>query len=611
MMTTNETTSADIPEYASWPDVDESLLSEKDRKIFLLRKEAVIRKIDGDSNQVIQRITGYSRQEVRRFKERCRSPGPDNRIWGFRILVPGTWEGKGHRKQKPTPQGENRGGLAYAFSWLLETYPDIEELITNLAIAKAEKGKVAEKAMMTKNIHQEMLAALRAKGLTDADYPFFTKDKALRSLTLFVDGLYTTHFKSMVKNQAGDSKARNMGSGKMGQEPPATRPNQQMELDAHRLDGEYVLSFEMGRYPPKTKIIQRPWLLALLDRFTRVIWAYLIVLAKEPNHLDILRLFKRFIGPWSLPELPPDSPFRYKEGAGMPKDIVSDCEYPLGDEIYVDNAWVYLAKQVKRVVTRVNGGSFILGRYRTPTDRPYIESYYSKIALIFQRFPNTTGSYPGDFRRQNPEDAAIKYHMDYNFLNQLLATVMANYNATKNIELGNNTPLQMLAHSTATEPLRMLLNPNDLNDLNLRVTRVVRGGKKEGRRPYIQYENVRYSSENLAKTPSMIGQKLELNVDYDKMHIINAYLENGCFFDYLIPKDRKWQVPHTYEDRKLFYQYEGVVEEEDQIHSAIINLGQTQSKKQIQEDMQQRAKVQTFKKLSERPEDDGKTIVEE
>jgi hypothetical protein len=130
----------------------------------------------------------------------------------------------------------------------------------------------------------------------------------------------------------------------------------------------------------------------------------------------------------------------------------------------------------------------------------------------------------------------------------------------------------MLEHNLAGRPMRMLLDPEDIKGFNLKDDRTVRGSKKEARRPYVQYEHVRYSSESLGKTPTMIGQKLVLYVDYDDISQIKAYLEDGTFFDVLIPKERKWQQSHTLEYRKMFFRRDDLEEEYDPIRHFNKNL---------------------------------------
>lgn len=87
---------------------------------------------------------------------------------------------------------------------------------------------------------------------------------------------------------------------------------------------------------------------------------------------------------------------------------------------------------------------------------------------------------------------------------------------------------------------------------NLAATCTVRGNKELGRRAYVQFMGVRYSSVRLANTPSMIEHRIVLSVDKNNLQKITAYLENGQYFDCLEPLCPTWRVPHTYEFRRQF-----------------------------------------------------------
>lgn len=580
-MNDQESPSSEPREYDVWQDVLEEALPPEDREPFRKRKLAVTLKCDGAKDDKIKLLTGFDRQVVAYFLKRCRTCHADGNPWGFRILVPGTrLSAKNQRKTKPVkpkPEDEKPPGLAGAFSWLLEAYPDIKELIINLFLARAKRGEVAEKKMLKTDIHQEMLKTLRAKGLTDNDYPFFTLDKGLRSLELFLDDLYDSHFKEIIKNQEGKQAARNLGSGKMRMEDPPGRPNAQMEIDAHKLNAMIEIEYDMGIYPGHVVTYMRPWLLALICRMTRVVWAYLLVFKAEINHLDIFRLMKRFVQPYVPTVIPVGCELKHLEGAGMPTSLIPECRHALGDEFYLDNALAHTADDSQTLFTEVLGGALITGRFRTPNDRPYVEHLFKKFERHSTlRMPSTTGIDPTDARRDNPKKAARRFRLNHEKVELLTAVTFDNYNARTHGELSRHSPLDMLRHNLlGSMPLRMFLTPNDMSDFNKTKTVPVRGGKKEKRRPYIEYMHVRYSSVNLGKTPSLAaGKKLKLSIDYDDISRIDAYLEDGnTFFDVLVPNDRKWRKPHTYEYRQQFYRNIGTEETDDGVHEFATNAG--------------------------------------
>lgn len=63
--------------------------------------------------------------------------------------------------------------------------------------------------------------------------------------------------------------------------------------------------------------------------------------------------------------------------------------------------------------------------------------------------------------------------------------------------------------------------------------RTVMGNVKRGRRPYLQFKGVRYSSQKLRRKPDMIGKQLLLRINPDDLRTIDVFLEDGCFFDTL------------------------------------------------------------------------------
>lgn len=84
----------------------------------------------------------------------------------------------------------------------------------------------------------------------------------------------------------------------------------------------------------------------------------------------------------------------------------------------------------------------------------------------------------------------------------------------------------------------------------LATTRKVLGSTERGRRPFVVYMGVRYTSVRLAQPPSLIGRKVILSIHRNNLQTISVFLENGQFFDVLKPSSLKWRVPHSYEFRK-------------------------------------------------------------
>ena len=578
-MSRRDNLSSEERNYKLWPTVDEDALSGEDLKDYLNNKAAVEAYIDGASPNDIEKKCNIRRQRISLLLERCLTPHEDGRFWGYRALKPRTRVKAYKREKKTTPGGgySSRGGYAGAFNQFLETYPDIEELVTKLYLGKpTKKGENAEVGMKIKDIHTQMLAAARAKGLTDHDYPLYageqgTGSQGRRSLEKFLKGLFDVDFKGTTKARYGSEAARRAGSGKLSGARLATRPYEQVEIDAHWIDGKFTFTVDDGVYGEKTITVVRPWLLTLIDRFSQAVIAYLFVMKTSVSQEDVLRLLKLAIQPWELPDLE-GTKLTYNDGAGMPSESIPCCAWALWDETHLDNALYFTADRVQTALTRLLGGAAIYGRYHCPNDRPYVENFFKILSGQVHRTASSTDSHPKGLHHNRPEAAAIDYHLDGDYLRKLLASIIANYNGKKQAGLGGRSPLEVLVLATRKSPPRLLLDPNRLRLLNDHITRTVRGNRAKGERPYVQYENVHYSGDVLGNMPSMIGKEITLEIDLDHMDLISAFQSSGVFFDYLKPTGRRWRFDHSYEQRKLLHSKSPKRQETDSLHEEITGI---------------------------------------
>ncbi|WP_240452434.1 hypothetical protein [Virgibacillus sp. YIM 98842] len=85
---------------------------------------------------------------------------------------------------------------------------------------------------------------------------------------------------------------------------------------------------------------------------------------------------------------------------------------------------------------------------------------------------------------------------------------------------------------------------------SLKVTRRVNGSEKEGRRPFINYEGVRYTNEVLNHSPHLINKTLNLLVNTDDLRVIKAFLADGSELGNLIATGKWGVTPHDLRTRK-------------------------------------------------------------
>src|SRR5690606_17727846 len=115
-------------------------------------------------------------------------------------------------------------------------------------------------------------------------------------------------------------------------------------------------------------------------------------------------------------------------------------------------------------------------------------------------------------------------------IQEILAVIIANYNATSHSELYGYSPLDFIR--TYDEQNRWpprLIAPEHRDPLALRVLRItvtVRGNAKQGKRPYVQFENAKYRSVVLSNNSGLIGKKLILHVYTEDLRSVRAFFED-------------------------------------------------------------------------------------
>lgn len=106
-----------------------------------------------------------------------------------------------------------------------------------------------------------------------------------------------------------------------------------------------------------------------------------------------------------------------------------------------------------------------------------------------------------------------------------------------------------------------------------RIGRTIRGNIKEGKRPYVQIDGVRYTSDILSQQPELIGKKLTIYIDPQDGRFAHAYfVENGEELGLLEAKGYWGRTAHTLEMRRTILegkirQFEHDIEKNDPIHN--------------------------------------------
>jgi hypothetical protein len=176
----------------------------------------------------------------------------------------------------------------------------------------------------------------------------------------------------------------------------------------------------------------------------------------------------------------------------------------------------------------------------------------------FHRIPGTSGSNTSDPRGHGGQEFAKKHAITLDMIRQLLDIAMAEYNHAPRYPLFAHTPMEAISNYIKMNPDAVLRKlPPDTQCAGAiladRVVVTVKGNILNGRRPYINYKYARYTSDILARSPNLIGEKLTLIVNPDDLRVVRAYLSGGGELGYLTAKGAWGRIPHNSEMRTTIH----------------------------------------------------------
>ncbi len=195
------------------------------------------------------------------------------------------------------------------------------------------------------------------------------------------------------------------------------------------------------------------------------------------------------------------------------------------DEFSVDGALANICGRVERQLREVVGSTILMPQdptsytsRRSKDDRPFIERFFGTLARAgVHRLSTTTGSKPADKHGADPDEAAIKTQFQIEYLEELLDTIIANYNATPHSGLGHRSPLAQLDFLCSRHPEQVRqADPWQVARLaGLRKLCTLHGGAQTGRRPYFNFASATYSAEWLMTRTDLLGKELWLQLEDD------------------------------------------------------------------------------------------------
>ncbi|MCP1310787.1 hypothetical protein [Paenibacillus tyrfis] len=197
------------------------------------------------------------------------------------------------------------------------------------------------------HIHKKFIDACKEKNIPLTQYPFNTDRLGIRSLYRYLRKLNLKYFSKASSRHGYDAEQKSRSSGIGEQNHPVTRtPFQRVQFDAHRIDGVFAIELVTPDGDIVVKVLERFWILTLIDVATRCVIGKAISLNKEYSASDVMTCIRNAIMPYLPITLAIDG-LSFNENGGYHSEVFPELEWAVFDVICFDNAKSHLGNLVK------------------------------------------------------------------------------------------------------------------------------------------------------------------------------------------------------------------------------------------------------------------------
>ncbi|MEN5109302.1 hypothetical protein ABE521_10635 [Pseudomonas sp. TWI672] len=543
--------------FDDWPKPDLTGLTESELEDYQ-RKYTAMRLFCSDATtQEIRDCTGIQISNIYYFAERCMKSAPDGNLWGCRALLPNLHI-KGYSRKLPAKPKlpEAKGGLSGMLRQTFDRFPGLEEEFIKIIKGSKKTGHVEEYRKRPLSCHRDFLGLLKRYGVKDDEWPFFTKYLGLRTITHFVAETKLDQNSRFVSLEGESAAKAHLAVGR-GVRPQLkfTEPFDAVEIDGYHWDSHSAVRFKTPDGLYVNVRITRLWVVLMTDSASHAVLAYKCVFSSEASAQDVIDVMRYSITGQPRPE-PVVAGLIYPENSGLPNAVIEGCKGIVFSVAKFDGALAHLSEKVTITARAELGFFWTLGPPAHFERRPYVEHLFSLFSQnVFCRLPSTTGHSPDNGKAPNAEQAAIQIPILAEELLHLLDVEIAQYNARVSEGLFFLSPLDYIKEKMAKDNNHFL--PRTLGSrcqptevLQMKRTVTVRGNSKKGRRPYVQFMRVRYSSSLLADGWGLIGKKVIIYIDENDLRVLTAYTPDGFLLGKLVAMGPWADTKHDLKTRK-------------------------------------------------------------
>jgi putative transposase len=560
---------ATAPPIATWMSVDTSIPNDCDefngaRAEDILNRVMAIRLLmAGKTYREVTQATGICRSTVTALLKKCLSIADDGQIQGFRALIPYIHLSRNVRRSPLLPKRkQQKGGMSCALAYVLASYPDLEDDLLRTLDRKRGDRSARDFNIQGMTLVRLFYAKLKRRGVGDNEWPFTPEYRGKRTIEKYMKGLLQGRsFAQAVRNTGGHEALAHLPTG-TGHMPmiPYAEPFDAVEIDAYHIDAFFTVVFGTPEGTSTDVILDRLWLLAIVERLSTAVLAYKIVYSSEVSASDVASLIRDSICKVWQPKALTNRAFEYLPTGGLPSGVIPEARHAVWNVTLLDGALANLAKRIHDEVRKSTGFVMIWGAPGHFEHRPNVERTFLKIAEnVFHQFPSTTGSNPRSGRARDPEAAAKKHRIYADKTEELVDVYFAEHNGTPGERNSFNSPLETLRYFICGESPRTMVRTlphgdNEKPRLARRTKKVpVRGSIARGRRPYIQYESVHYTNPLLGDSKWLLGKEITIHVDDDDLRQVSAFLPNGAELGVLVATGKWGVTKHDIKTRKAIF----------------------------------------------------------
>ncbi len=500
-----------LQEFADWPEPDVTMLPQAVQDVVEKRHKALRAVIGGRSVVSAATDHGVNRNSLTKMVADCTCLAPDGKIWGRRVCIPY----RSRQERDDAPAEPPTAAVPGAFAQLLRAVPAIADLCDAFRGALPTRER---KSRAFEKLFKSVLAAVR-KQCGDQGYPFNTEGQGRRPLQ---DHIKQLRADRVTQEPIGESEPTDF----ITQAKQVFDFNilERLEFDAHRMDVDFSVEIVDDAGVSTLKRISCIWLLLLICSVSRLIIGWALVVGRGYSQVDVMRVFCQALTPWAPRTLlPPD--LHYVTGSGI-GTVPATNRVLRGIFSALDNALAHHARLTTTNLTRRHRGVLHLGRSRVPETRGLLEALFRQLEVGAIR------ALPGGFEpprdRETPKRGTTSHGADDHPVNMvalrdLADVILSGHNVTMHTALGERAPMDAVRAycNGGGWAFESSLGEQDIEAMTLlRFPIHVRGNRKKGRLPFVNYQRARYRSPILSQRWDLLGKRLIGRVSFDDLRYL-------------------------------------------------------------------------------------------